>query len=341
VRNWARRAIVFVVTLLLLEVGVRALMLLRDGTTVRDKSYDAELAWIPTPSYEPKPRRMRDFAGRSYERAYRTDVRGSRLWGSHPGAVKVLFIGDSYTQAVEVSNDSTYYAQFAKQSGFDVYEVGAGGYGTLQELLLTARTVHATRLQPDVVVLQFCSNDWINNSAELESEWIYLDQRTRPYRTVDGRIVRTAGSSALLIDVLRYSRAASALLHAGEVVFAKATGRFRFDRIAATRRAAAEREASAITAAELRELRALFPAARSYAFNCDEDQSGFTTFRQNDEFVRVARESGFLPLTGAMTYVEAGPSGARGIRSADGGHLNNEGHRRLAAFLARPLQSID
>lgn len=338
-RNWTRRLILFVVTILLLEIGVRALMIVRDGTVVRDKTYDAELAWIPTPSYAPKPRRLRDFAGRIYDRIYRTDVHGSRLWGSHAGAPKVLFIGDSYTQALEVSNDRTYYAQFAKLSGLDVYALGAGGYGTLQELMLTERTLRAARIQPDIVVLQFCSNDWINNSAELEGEWIYIDQRTRPYRTIDGRLRRTVGSNAILMDVLRYSRAASALLHAGQVVFAKVTGRFRFDRIAPSRRAAAEREASAITEAELRELRALFPAARAYAFNCDEDQSGFSAFRQNDEFIRVARASGFVPLPGVMKSVMSGPSGDRGIRSADGGHLNEEGHRRLAAALWRSLQS--
>jgi len=335
--NWARRIIVSIVTIILVECGVRALMYLRDGTAVRDKSYDAELAWIPTPSYAPKTRQFRDLAGHSYERAYRTDDHGSRLWGSRPGSAKVLFVGDSYTQAVEVSNDSTYYAQFAKLSGLDTDEVGSGGYGTLQELMLTARTLRATHFQPDVVVLQFCSNDWINNSAELEGEWIYIDQRTRPYRTIDGRLIRTLGANRLLMNVLHYSRAASALLHAAEVVFAKISGRSRFDRIDPGRRPAAEREASAITAAELRELRALFPRARAYAFNCDEDQSGFIAFRQNDEFIRVTRESGFMPITGAMTYVESGPSGSRGIRSADGGHLNNEGHRRLAEFLLRSV----
>ena len=336
--NWARRGILTIVTLLLLELGVRGLMFLRDGTTVRDKSYDSELAWVPTPSYAPKTRQLRDLAGRSYERVYRTDARGSRLWGTHPGGPKVLFIGDSYTQAVEVSNDQTYYAQFARLSGLDGYEIGAGGYGTLQEFMLTARTLRAAHVQPDIVVLQFCSNDWINNSAELEGEWIYLDQRIRPYQTMDGRVIRTAGANRLLVNAIRYSRAASALLHASEVVFAKVTGRFRFDRIAPSRRAAAEREASAITAAELRELRSLFPAAHAYAFNCDEDQSGFVAFRQNDEFIRVARASGFVPIVGAMTYVENGPSGARGIRSADGGHLNNEGHRRLAEFLVSSVQ---
>jgi lysophospholipase L1-like esterase len=336
--DWSRRIILLVVTIILVEGGVRALMVLRDGTTVRDKAYDSELAWIPTPSYAPKTRQLRDFAGRSYERVYRTEAHGSRLWGSHPGSEKVLFIGDSYTQAVEVSNDKTYYAQFAKLSGLDTYEVGAGGYGTLQELMLTARTLRVTRVQPTVVVLQFCSNDWINNSAEIEGEWIFLDQRTRPYRTVDGRIIRTLGSSALLMNFLRYSRAASSLLFASEGMFAKVSGRFRFDRIGPARRATAEKEASLITAAELHELRALFPGARAYAFNCDEDQSGFTAFRQNDEFIRVAHEAGFVPLTGAMKYVESGPSGARGIRSADGGHLNNEGHRRLAEFLVRSVE---
>jgi hypothetical protein len=215
--------------------------------------------------------------------------------------------------------------------------LGVGGFGTLQEEELLARTLRASNMRPDVLVLQFCSNDWINNSAELEGEWIFLDQRTRPYRTIDGRVIRTLGNRSLLMHALEYSRLAGALLRAGEILFVKATGRFRFDRIPAARRSSAEREAVSITAAELREMRALVPNAHAYAFNCEETNLRFQAFRQQDEFVRVARSAGFVPLVGVQAFVEGGSSGSRGVRSADGGHYNVEGHRRMADYLFRQI----
>ncbi len=78
----------------------------------------------------------------------------------------MLFLGDSFTHAVRVSNDKTYYALLQKALDIEVFALAAEGYGTLQEYMMLDKFVD--EIQPDLVVLQLCNNDLINNSYDLE-----------------------------------------------------------------------------------------------------------------------------------------------------------------------------
>ena len=101
-------------------------------------------------------------------RQIHTDSEGFRAHGD-PGArdkQKVFFLGDSFTQAVQVCDNETYYAILRETRPIEVFAYGGGGYGTLQESMILERYID--RVKPDVVVLQFCYNDFINNHAALE-----------------------------------------------------------------------------------------------------------------------------------------------------------------------------
>jgi hypothetical protein len=100
------------VVVLLLEAGLLAARYWRDGTLEAENSYDAEIGLVPTPHYRPRDLQVRDLAGSVRPRHYSTNAFGARLWGTHPGHTKVLFIGDSGTQAPDVSDDQTYYLTF-------------------------------------------------------------------------------------------------------------------------------------------------------------------------------------------------------------------------------------
>ena len=84
---------------------------------------------------------------------------------------KVLFIGDSYTQAVEVGNEKTFYHLLGKKLPIRVYAYGASGFSTLQQLMILEKYIDV--IKPDLVVWQFCSNDFIDNYHELEMEANY------------------------------------------------------------------------------------------------------------------------------------------------------------------------
>lgn len=121
---------------------------------------------------------------------------------------RVLFIGDSYTIAVEVSNEKTFYGLLEKRLPIDVYAYAAGGYSSLQKLLMFEELVD--KVKPDLVVWQFCSNDFIDNYPELEMEANYKIGVRRPYLTLDDKIEYRTPVPTLL-QWSRYSKLAFAV----------------------------------------------------------------------------------------------------------------------------------
>ncbi len=132
---------------------------------------------------------VKDLNDHPYELNFSTDDRGFRMFGDpNSEKKKVLFIGDSFTHAIEVSNDKTYFGLIADSIDIEVFAYGCRGYNTLQEWLFLEKYLPV--IQPDLVVLQFCSNDFINNHFELERRSLYNNNRRyRPYLQSDESIV--------------------------------------------------------------------------------------------------------------------------------------------------------
>jgi len=99
----------------------------------------------------------------------------------------VLFIGDSYTHAVEVSRTKTYYEILATYLPFECFAYGAAGYGTLQEYLLLEKYMNI--IDPDNIILQLCSNDIIDNYSAMEKISTYKVGKKRPYLNKYGDII--------------------------------------------------------------------------------------------------------------------------------------------------------
>jgi hypothetical protein len=95
----------------------------------------------------------------------------------------------------------------------EVFAIGAGGYGTLQELLLLKKI--AAKVNPDILVLQFSSNDVENNSFFHEGPSIVRNQKNlRPY-WIDGEIKSRLSSYSpyvFLYKNLRLFRTVDALI---------------------------------------------------------------------------------------------------------------------------------
>lgn len=109
-------------------------------------------------------------------------VFGDRSTAKH----KIFFIGDSFTEGCGVNEESMYYNIIAKNLNVEAFAYGGSGYGTLQEYMVLNRYID--EIKPDLIVLQVCSNDFINNLWELESASFYNnDLLIRPY-FVDGKI---------------------------------------------------------------------------------------------------------------------------------------------------------
>jgi hypothetical protein len=114
---------------------------------------------------------------------------------------RVLFLGDSFTQAHEVSSGRAYFDVFEEltQNRYSVFAAGIGGFGSLQEYLLLRRV--SDEVRPDVVIWQLHRNDVSNNVFALEHGSFYNNQRRRPYLDLRAGQVYFEDPGFFLFDV--------------------------------------------------------------------------------------------------------------------------------------------
>jgi lysophospholipase L1-like esterase len=101
---------------------------------------------------------------------------------------KILVVGDSFTTPDPhfVKAPDMYYSVLGHLLDAEIFAYGSGGYGTLQELMIIDR--YLPRVRPDLIVLQVHSNDFINNSWELErTSYFNNNLMKRPY-LLDGAV---------------------------------------------------------------------------------------------------------------------------------------------------------
>jgi lysophospholipase L1-like esterase len=148
---------------------------------------DTRLGWRAKANYQYRYR-IEDANHKGQMITYSSVAGGFRLFGNAKSTgPKLLVIGDSFTQATSVSTADTYQALLGKALDVRVYSYGASGFGTLQELMVLEDVIE--QIDPDIVLLQFCTNDFINNSFRLESKSTLNNNRmVRPYLTAGGTV---------------------------------------------------------------------------------------------------------------------------------------------------------
>lgn len=125
---------------------------------------DAVLGWRIRPDYRFSGER-KDASGQLHPVEIAVDANGFREYGPARGQLRVFCLGDSFTFAKDVSQRETYYHVAGELVPADVFACGADGYGSMQEFLVLDQWIG--KVKPDVVVWQFCSNDFIGNDVRL------------------------------------------------------------------------------------------------------------------------------------------------------------------------------
>ena len=140
---------------------------------------DDYLGWKPKGDYQFSGQ-MKDQKNQPYDIEIKTASNGFREFDDvNTDKKKILFIGDSYTQAVEVSNDKAFYSVMRDSMDIAVFAHGMAGYGNAQHYMILKQ--YLEEVQPDLVVLQVCCNDFIDNYHLMEMESIYQVGLRRPY----------------------------------------------------------------------------------------------------------------------------------------------------------------
>ncbi len=147
---------------------------------------DDYLGWKMTPGYT-YTGDMKDATNQPYQISIHFDENGFKAFGDTASTrPKVFFLGDSFTASIEASNENTFYNILADSLGFEAFAYGHAGYGTLQEYMVLDKWVDI--IKPDLVVWQTCSNDFMDNYAQLEIASGYKVGLRRPYLDRDGSI---------------------------------------------------------------------------------------------------------------------------------------------------------
>lgn len=130
-----------------------------------------------------------------------------------PGVFRVLILGDSYVEALQVPLEQTIGRQLERrlnESGdgrrYEVISMGVSGYGTASEYLYYRK--QGRRYRADLVLLAFYpGNDVRNNSPTLEPTLRPEYDETGALQRVSANMRKGAGSRGRLERVLRASQA--------------------------------------------------------------------------------------------------------------------------------------
>jgi hypothetical protein len=113
---------------------------------------------------------------------YSTGNHGFRVFGqTRTPRRKLLVIGNSPTQAVQVSDGEAYFNRLGgPETGLELFAYGCGGFNTLQEYCILDRYLEL--IQPDLVLWQLTSHDLVYNLHDIEKQSFFKNNHaTRPY----------------------------------------------------------------------------------------------------------------------------------------------------------------
>lgn len=184
------------------------------GPPYNNKVTDNILGWMPQPHYTYTTDNFPDNAGGSYPVNLSFKKSGFRLWPDKEDTTggTVLFIGDSYTESLECSDDNTFYSIAGKQFFSRVFAYGCSGYGTLQQLMVLQKYIDTIR--PQYIVLQMCSNDFADNYWKLEEVTGYKVGQRRPY-LLNNDSIEYHTPHYFVTDIKKYSKFLHFLLTKG------------------------------------------------------------------------------------------------------------------------------
>ncbi len=326
------------------EVVIRSVHLLRDGIPFFESNtggrigpitLDQDLGWKATEHYQEalveKTKNGTFYTVRRSQTQY-----GFRQFGDLKSTrLKILVVGDSFTHATAVSDDRTYHAILSKLLDVEVFAYGVGGYGTLQEFLVLDRYLDI--IGPDVVLWQYCINDFINNDNELERlSRINNNGWVRPY-WVNGRIqlLSPKESSIQVRDwINRRSRFLYFVLTRLDRLRASNTkDTVEVDIEAEGMRHTGFARAVSITDELMGQVQARVGTRPIMAFNCARTEP------YNQAFRNISAHHGIIYWDDVAPTVQAAAEQGEDVYASDGGHWNERGHNLAAQALAMHIRT--
>ena len=307
--------------------------------------FDPELGWKLKANFD-RTYQQSTQKGKPYSARFQTNEYGFRTYGDNAEkSLKILVLGDSFTGDSFTSNDEAWFSILAKSiedgkkyppHSVTVWAGGSGGFGTLQELILAKRI--KTAFKPDALILQFCSNDFVDNHLQLESltmlRQLYL---RRPYMNTEGKIDFSQDMLApiyrsYLFENSRLINKFDSYINLIEFMY---YGGYQKN-ISPDLVKRYEGESLKITQSLLLELGYEFPNIPKVMVNCSGDQGGL-----NSQWQTLAKNAGFTPISRPTEIIKEHLLSGEDLVHADGGHWNQAGNRLFGGSLYNALNSLD
>ena len=307
----------------------------RSRQNLNPNTPDEALGWRATENHH-ADEVQRTAGGKSYVVRRSQDQHGFRMFGDvRSKKLKALVIGDSFTQARQASDGKTYYAML-KALEIEVFAYGADGYGTLQEYLILDR--YLDMIQPELIIWEYCSNDFINNDYLLTAASRYNSNNgmRRPF-WIDGRIVPDLPKDLFeqtrdFAD--RYSRFLYFIMNRLDHLHARvATSSVEIDIGKEADAHAGFQHAVRITDELMEKVRARVGAVPILAISCDTEEP------YTRELKKISERHDIIFLDEAAQAVQRALQRGEDVLHADKGHWNEHGHRIVGEVLLGHLQN--
>lgn len=272
----------------------------------------------------------RDLNGSSHSVRYITyDLGFRRFSAPDPSKIRVMIIGDSFTEAEAVSNGEEYFAYLERNPRIQLFVKGVSGWASLQEFLLLNDTYELIR--PDIVILQFSGNDIIDNDYSLELESINNMMWRRPYLE-NGSIVYRDPTPYRLPGFLLENTRFKTLLYYYELIF-------RPKRETIDGKIKAELEAYPefskgvnTTDRIIGMMRERAKDSKFFAFDVENPDAPFRPI-----FERLMAKNGIVVILGVHEAV-SNLSAEICVYAEDNTHWNREGHRLAGEFISKYIE---
>jgi len=244
---------------------------------------------------------------------------------------KIFILGDSFTRARGIESTKTYYHVLKKMNNVELFVYAADGYGTLQEYLVLDRYID--EIQPDLILLQVCSNDFFDNSWKLETKnFSNRIHRPRPY-LIDGQVeIRYQNLSGKEGTMFVHSRfllfvrdrigqflamlsRMRVIVNVADIIKKEGMKHNDF------------RQAAQITAQLISRLKGRAESTPLIAFTVD-DQEPYKT-----QFLKIFQQNQIILIEEVAQAIKNEEAQGAQLRLSDGSHWNREGHHLAGEIL--------
>jgi lysophospholipase L1-like esterase len=287
---------------------------------------DDEVGWKLRPNYKVE-KTEKDLYGQTYKVKFNVNNRGIiNVGDENDKSISILVLGDSFSSDPYVSKERMWYGvlqdelkkKFKKNISINV--IGAGGYGSLQQYLLMKKL----NLNNDLVILQFCSNDFDNNILEIEKKNGSINQYSRrPYLDSKNELYYDESFSSKLLrsKFLGESRIINKILfwYGNNRNIIDINNQLRDDSYHVTKKI-------------LKKIRTFYPDKEYFIFNCEYS---------DNRWKKLAKETNFIPIIENSKNLRIAKEGNLKIYYADGGHYNELGHQIMGLSIANNKQLLN